>query len=79
VTFKQTEKEIKSILSTFHDDPIQGGHTVITRTLAKIKRHYYWKNMTRHIKEYIRRCHKCQMSKTTTHKKSPMNNRETPI
>jgi len=50
-TIIQNEKEIQSILSTFYDDPIQGGHTGITRTLAKIKRHYYWRNMTRHIKE----------------------------
>nr|AAL90422.1 RH61266p [Drosophila melanogaster] len=78
VTIIKTEKEIQSILSTYHDDPIQGGHTGITRTLAKIKRHYYWKNMTRHIKEYIRRCHKCQMSKTTTHTKTPLTYTETP-
>jgi len=30
-----------------------------------------WKNMTRHI-------YKCQMSKTTTHTKTPMTNTETP-
>jgi len=34
---KQDEKE--AILSKFHDDPIQGGHTGITKTLAKVKRH----------------------------------------
>jgi len=36
-------KEKEAILSTFHDDPIQGGHTGISKTLAKVKRHYYWK------------------------------------
>jgi len=40
VTIIQNEKEIQSMMSTFSDDPIQGGHTGITRTLAKIKRHY---------------------------------------
>ena len=31
------DKEIQQIMSTHHDDPIQGGHGGITRTLAKIK------------------------------------------
>jgi len=39
--------------------PLQGGHTGIARTLAKIKRHYYWKNMTRDITNNIRKCPKC--------------------
>jgi len=69
---------IKLRVARSSSDPIQGGHTGMTRTLAKIKRHYYWKNMTRHIKEYLRRCHKCQMSKTTTHTKTPMTHTETP-
>jgi len=50
---KQDEKE--AILSKFHDDPIQGGHTGITKTLAKVKRHYFWKGMTRDITEYIQK------------------------
>jgi len=37
VTQITDEKEIQKILSTYHDDPIQGGHSGITRTLAKIK------------------------------------------
>jgi len=62
------DKEKEALLFTFHDDPIQGGHTGIARTLAKIKRHYYWKNMTRLKTSYIRKLPKCQKSKTTKKK-----------
>jgi len=71
-------KEKEAILSTFHDDPIQGGHTGITKTLAKVQRHYYWKNMSKDIKEYIKKCPKCQKSKTTKHVKTPLTITETP-
>lgn len=78
VTQINNEKEKEAILSTLHDDPIQGGHTGITKTLAKVKRHYYWKNMSKYIKEYVRKCQKCQKAKTTKHTKTPMTITETP-
>jgi len=65
-------------LSTFHDNPIQGGHTGITKTLAKVQRHYNWKNMSKDIKEYIKKCPKCQKSKATNHTKTPLTITETP-
>jgi len=74
---KQDEKE--AILSKFHDDPIQGGHTGITKTLAKVKRHYFWKGMSRDITEYIRKCQKRQKAKTPKHNKTPLIITDTPI
>jgi len=71
-------KEKEALLFSFHDDPIQGGHTGIARTLAKIKRHYYWKNMTQDVTNYIKKCTKCQKSKTTKHTKTPLLITETP-
>jgi len=59
VALIEKQDETEAILSKFHDDPIQG-HTGITKTLAKVKRHYFWKGMTRDITEYIRKCQKCQ-------------------
>ena len=38
VTIINNEKQKEAILSTFHDDPIQGGHNGITKTLAKDSR-----------------------------------------
>jgi len=68
ILLSNNDKEKEALLFTFHDDPIQGGHTGIARTLAKIKRHYYWKNMTRLKTSYIRKLPKCQKSKTTKKK-----------
>lgn len=49
VTTISDDIEKEAILSTFHNYPIQGGHTGISRTLAKIKRHHYWKGMINFI------------------------------
>jgi len=59
-------------MSTYHVEPLQGGHTGITKILAKVQRHYYWKNKSKDIKEYIRKCRKCQKSKTTKLTKAPL-------
>jgi len=60
VTLITTNNEKEAIMSTLHDDqtddPIQGGHSGITKTLAKVKRHYYWKGMSKEITQYIRKC-----------------------
>jgi len=57
-----TNNEKEAILSTLHDDPIQGAHSGITKTLAVVKRHYYWKGMSKDITQYIRKCpnNKCR-------------------
>jgi len=36
-----TNNEKEAILSTLQYDPIQEGHSGITKTFAKVKRHYY--------------------------------------
>jgi len=79
VTLIEKLKEKEAILSTFHDDPIQGGHTGITKTLAKVKRYYYWKGTSKDITEYIRKCQKCQKSKATRNTITPLTIKETPI
>jgi len=79
VTVIYNDKEKEAILSTFHNDPVQGGHTGITKTLAKVKRYYYWKDMTRYITKYIRKCLKCKKSKVTIHTKTPMTITDIPI
>ena len=33
-------KQIQEMFRTYHDDPIQGGHYGINKTLNKIKRHF---------------------------------------
>lgn len=49
VTIINDKEEIAAILLRYHDDPAEGGHTGITRTYGKIKRHFYWKKMKQDI------------------------------
>lgn len=56
---KNDKSHINTILSKYHDDPLQGGHTGITRTLLKIKRFYYWSGMKQAITKYVKHCEKC--------------------
>ena len=75
---KKNAKAILDIMLKYHDDLIEGGHCEIHRTAEKIKRYYYWKNMTKDIAKYVKACHKCQLSKTNKHIKCPMIIIETP-
>jgi len=36
VTVNKNNKEKEAIMSTYHEEPIQGGHTGISKTLAKV-------------------------------------------
>jgi len=40
-------------MSTYHDEPLQGGHTGITKTLTKVQRHYYWKHNIHRISQSL--------------------------
>ena len=78
VTTIQKSADIKDILNKYHDDPILGGHCGITKTKNKIRKYYFWKNMTRDITKYIKSCDKCQKAKVTKHTKASMTITDTP-
>ena len=78
VTKLTKRTDINNVLQKYHDDPIQGGHYGITKTLAKIKRYYYWQNMTKDITKYVKVCEKCQKAKITRHTKTPLQITDTP-
>lgn len=50
----------RKIMTLFHDDLDHGGHFGVYRTTEEIKKRFYWKRMTRDIKDYIRTCETCQ-------------------
>ncbi|KAL7078714.1 hypothetical protein ACQ4LE_002708 [Meloidogyne hapla] len=57
-------KRLKNkIIDEFHEDPLQGAHLGLQRTLEKIKRTMYWKGMTKDITDKIRICEVCQRRK----------------
>ena len=53
---------ITAVLKDFHDSPV-GGHLGFEKTLEKVKRQFFWKNMYNDIKEYVSTCSTCQQSK----------------
>lgn len=56
------------ILRANHDDPWQGGHFGRTRTTEVIQRSYWWPNITKDIRHYVKTCDVCQRMKTPRHK-----------
>lgn len=50
------------ILRACHDEPTSG-HLGFTRTLARIKKKYYWRKLTKSVKQYVRTCRDCQRRK----------------
>ncbi|GAU44596.1 hypothetical protein TSUD_187860 [Trifolium subterraneum] len=55
---------LHKLLFEFHTSPI-GGHSGITRTIARIKSQFYWPDMKNDIVEYVQKCVVCQQAKTT--------------
>lgn len=55
-------EERKNLLHKFHCDEIYGGHCGQKKLYAKLKDHFYWRNMTRDIANYVKNCHICKLS-----------------
>jgi transposase InsO family protein len=50
------------VLQEFHEEP-SAGHKGFSKTLARIKQHYTWKGITRHVRQYCSTCPVCQACK----------------
>ena len=59
---------IVNILRVNHDDPWQGGHFGLNRTLELIRRFYWWPQMQKDVREYCVTCDICQRMKVPRHK-----------
>jgi transposase InsO family protein len=55
------------ICKEVHTQPMVG-HPGIAKTLALLKRQYYWPRMDRTVARYISNCHECKRSKPTSDK-----------
>jgi len=55
------------ILKSFHDGPTSG-HQGVDRTLEKLKRYYWWPNMSKDVHNYVLSCKICGRSKIRRHK-----------
>lgn len=58
----------QEILRLNHDNPWQGGHFGVTRTLETLSMHYWWPTMRQDIQRYVASCDTCQRMKAPRHK-----------
>jgi transposase InsO family protein len=64
--------ERRTLLGQYHDERTSA-HLGVKKTLAKIKRKYYWPGLQKDVKSYIAGCEKCQRRKPPNKtKKAPM-------
>lgn len=57
-----------SILDTYHDHRLFGGHFGIQVTHKKITARFFWPGCYQSVKEYVISCHQCQLNKSYKHK-----------
>lgn len=56
-----------AVLHHAHDKPT-AGHQGVTRTLARIRPFYFWRNMATDVRDYVGSCVTCGLMKNTTRK-----------
>ena len=50
------------IISGLHNIPFVA-HPGVLRTIEKARKHFYWKGITGHVREYVESCSVCQTEK----------------
>ena len=58
------EVMIKSVIEMYHNSPM-AGHSGIQDTMDRIREHYYFYSLGKHITDFVRSCHECQSRKMT--------------
>ena len=56
------ESLVPQVLSALHDSP-SAGHLGVAKTLARVRRRFYWHGMREDVENHIRRCGPCAMTK----------------
>lgn len=73
---ENTERQ-QELISLYHSTPC-GGHSGVSRTLAKIRQKYIWKNMYKMVKKFVKKCDLCQKNKQVRYTKEPLCVTDTP-
>ena len=60
----------KRAMQTVHNSEI-AAHTGPDRTLWTARRHFWWRHMAKHIKEYVKTCKSCHVHKGNAHPQIP--------
>lgn len=61
----------RKLLKAYHDSPL-GMHRGREATYESLSYDYYWRNIAKHVRNWIRRCPKCLKFKTADPKHGPM-------
>jgi Integrase zinc binding domain len=62
--------ELKNdIMKTFHEDILHGAHFSFAKCIDKIKLRFYWLNMLKDVKDFIKSCPVCQTFNKPTQQK----------
>ena len=61
----------KQLIQTYHDSPL-GMHRGGDPTYAALSHEYFWKSMSKHVRNWVRHCKHCIRFKSTHPKHSPM-------
>jgi hypothetical protein len=59
----------KEVMTTFHDDMLHGSHLSYAKCIDKIRLRFYWTNMLKEVKAFIRACPICQKFNKPTQQK----------
>lgn len=78
ITRVSSWEEQLRLLQKFHNDPLMGGHCGKNRLHAKLRSSYYWKGISKDVKNLVKTCEKCQLNKIYTHTKEKIKITETP-
>lgn len=66
---KNRTPKIKEILTKYQNDPIEASYVGTTHTLMKIRRYFYWLQMTKTFSKYVKECLQCGNVKSTARTK----------
>lgn len=64
--------EQKRILTEYHYDRLRGGHNGRNRLYAKLRAHFYWKNMSKDVANLVKECKSCKLNKPRPGTREPM-------
>ena len=56
---------VETVLTSLYDSP-SGGHLGISKTLAKVREHFYWPQLREDVHQWCRQCTSCSARKSPT-------------
>lgn len=55
---------LQQVLHDFHDDALQGGHLSTEKTYKKLEERFCYRNLRKHVEQFVSSCDSCQKLKT---------------